>query len=86
MGKPALKEMIHKLMHQSYTLDGLIINSNSPYKQQQIYKWKPKEKMSIDLYVDSIPRNKLPEGISNVNSKIPFVLFTHIDHKSLKFL
>ena len=43
--------------------------------------------MSIDLYVDSIPRNKLPETFVTVNmDKIPLVLFTHIDQNSLKFL
>jgi len=43
--------------------------------------------MSIDLYVDFIPRSKLPDSLNGSNSnKIPLVLFTHIDQKSFKYV
>jgi len=66
-------------MDQKYELDGLILNTNSPYYDQKIFKWKPYEKLSIDLYCVELKRQHFSASFSEENIyKRPIGLFTHI--------
>lgn len=80
-----LKRLFKELLHQDYETDGLIMNTNARYSEQQIFKWKPLEKLSIDLYCYEIKRSSLSGGfaLQNIN-KIPIVLFTHVNRYQFK--
>ena len=56
MSKSELKDVMQTVLKQDYEIDGLILNTNAPYYDQNIYKWKPLEKLSIDLYCVKLQR------------------------------